>query len=403
MFFFLLYIVAIVLCGSVNLGPVSLRVMATCFMTVWLIVTNKFKYSNPRIDVSYIWIYIVFSACMGYTLLLNGEFSEFEYLKKFLAFNFVSIISFWSINRFIGNVNQLKSLIMTLLIIIFVNNIVTIMQYNGDPLGWAIGYIFSDIDKSMGKLNGHDSLLGISATPGVFGDVVKNALYIAVITPLSFSLMRRNAHFYTKIFSLLVVSSSFVAAFMTQQRAAFALILLNLIIYIFIKFKNSPLVIFSIFIITLLSSLLIVDFSPQIELGRLADSTDIGRERLSSQAIDFIITHPLLGGPVSFLRRTGLPAHNLILDSYIYSGFLGFVIMMILFCKTTLKSSKNIVRVFYRGTQSNLIIFCSIAVLWAMAYGLFHNTSFLAGEVVVFILLAIMLKAEKINYLSRYD
>ena len=389
------YIVAVVLGGSINIGPVSIRVIATCLMMIYLFILSLRHKPMLRIDKSYIWLYILFSILMGFALLLNGEFEEFEFIKKILAFNLVAIVSFLAIERIVNTSHQLRILIITLLSIILINNFITILQYNGNPIGWAIGYLFSDIDKSVGKIYGHDSLLGMSVTPGIFGDVVKNALYIAVITPLGLSLIKKGAKISTILYSLLVITTSLVSAFMTQQRAAFAVVVFVIIIAVFMLLKKHPVLLMSILSLVVLTLLISIDFTREVDLGRIADSDDSNRERLASQAIDFIASHPILGGPVSFLNKTGLPAHNLILDSLIYSGLLGFIVMMVLFIKTTFNSCKNIKRGIRLKENSFLVVFSGIAVLSCMAYGFLHNTSFLSGEVIVFILLAIMLKVDK--------
>ena len=322
MLYLIFYIVAVVLCGSINLGPISVRVLATCFMIAYLFLRKSKAAKQFNIDKSYITIYLIFSLFMGFALILNGEFSKFEFIKKFLAFNLVAIVSFLSIDRIIGSYTQLRTVILTLLVIILFNNIVTILQYNGDPIGWAIGYVFGDIDKSVDKINDHDSLLGMSVTPGIFGDVVKNALYIAVITPLSLCIISQKPHKFIIVFSLGIIISSLISSFMTQQRAAFALVVLTVVIGIYTVFRKKPIILMSLILISGIILLISQDILSQLDVGRLNDSSDTHRGMLATEAIDFIFDHPFLGGPVSFLKKAGLPAHNFILDTYIYSGLL---------------------------------------------------------------------------------
>lgn len=390
------YLLAVVLGGSINIGPFSIRVIATCLMMVYLFVLSFRKKQFIRIDRSYIGLYILFSFVMGFTLILNGEFEEFEFIKKVLAFNLVAIVSFLAIERIVKTSQQLIIIIITLLLIILINNVITILQYDGNPIGWAIGFLFGDIDKSVQKIGDHDSLLGMSVTPGIFGDVVKNALYIAVITPLSFCLFRKDSNIFTILFSLLVIASSIIAVIMTQQRAAFAVVTFTIFMMFLIIFKKHFIALFCAMFLSGIVLFILGDFIENIDLGRLTDSSNTSRERLTSQAIDFILDHPVLGGPVSFLRKAGLPAHNLIFDTYIHSGLLGFVIMMVLLTKTVWESCKNIVKGIKLRKDSNLVVFSAIGVLSTMAYGFLHNTSFLSGEVIVFILLVIMLKVDRL-------
>lgn len=392
MILFLIYISAIILCGSINIGPISIRVIATSLMIVYLLISPKKEKRSSNIDNSYIWLYLWFSILMGFALLINGEFIEFGFVKNFLAYNLVSIIAFLAVSRFITTPERVNQLIITLLSIILADSIVTVLQFNGNPIGWTVGYLFSNIDKSVTKVADRDTLLGISATPGIFGDVVKNALYLAVIAPLGLCLINSKNSYKLKIFAIIVILCSCIAAFMTQQRAAFAMLIMIILLSIYILFRKKTILFISILAASLLFILCYSDYSFDYDMGRLGEHKDQHREELASQAIDFIITHPIWGGPVSFINQAKLPAHNLILDSYVYSGLFGFIIMMVLFIKTILKSLGIMIMGMHNKNDYMIIIFSAASVICCMGYGLFHNTSFLSGEVIVFILLAIMLK-----------
>ncbi|MDE7456089.1 MAG: hypothetical protein K2M96_05200, partial [Prevotella sp.] len=73
------YLLAVVLGGSINIGPFSIRVIATCLMMVYLFVLSFRKKQFVRIDRLYIGLYILFSFVIGFTLILNGEFDEFYF------------------------------------------------------------------------------------------------------------------------------------------------------------------------------------------------------------------------------------------------------------------------------------------------------------------------------------
>lgn len=338
---------------------------------------------------------------MGVSLLANGEFEEYQFIKKFLAFNFVSIIAFFAIDSFVSSFEKMRQFIVCLLLLIVFDDIVTILQYLGNPVGWALGYVFSDIDKFAETAENKSSLLGISLTPGILGHVVNNAFYISMVTPLCFALIGKKTKWFKWVFIGGVFILSAVAVYMTQQRAAFYVLLLSLFILAYMYFKRHPLLILSILVICLIIPAFSMDVSMDIDYGRLTQTTDTSRERLIEEASTFIGKHPLFGGPVSFLKITGLPAHNIILDSYINAGFLGFIVMMILYVKTSFKSIKRIVVGFNVRKDNFVILFTAYALLGCMFYSLTHNTSFLSGEVMVFILLALMLKTENLSLSDR--
>lgn len=401
MIIFIIYIYCVLIGGAIYVGPLSIRVAATCLMTAYLIITLKKHRNDKVIERSYIWIYLIFSLIMGVALLINGEFEEYQYIKKFLAFNFVSIIAFFAIDRFISSYARMKLFIFCLLLLIAFDDIVTILQYNGNPLGWAIGYIFSDIDKFAESAETKNSLLGMSLTPGILGHVVNNAFYISMVTPLCFTLIEKKNKWIKLVFVGSIFALSSVAVYMTQQRAAFYVLLLSLLILAYMSLKRHPLLILSILVICLIIPAFSVDVSMDVDYGRLTQTTDTSRAKLIEEAITFIGKHPLFGSPVSFLKLTGLPAHNIILDSYINAGFLGFIVMMILYTKTSFKSIRRIGMGMKVKRDNFVILFTAYALFGSMFYSLTHNTSFLSGEVMVFILLALMLKTETLSLANQ--
>lgn len=393
MIFFYLFILAIALLGSVTIGPLSIRVYMTCLMIIYLAYQNVrgVHKSYFREDHSLLNLYVVFLIAMGISLGCNGEIFEYEYLKKMLAYHLVCVVTFIAIERYVNSYNDLRRTIILLGGILLLNNIVTYLQYSGSPIGWAIGMAFSDITSNIDYATEHETLLGASQTPGIIGGVVRNAFFIAVISPLLLVLTDNRNSLYIRLFGIVVFATSIVSCFMTQQRTAFALILVAIVVYVYSEFRKKPLlVIFLMAIICyVVSSNLDINNS---DLGRFADNTDDTRNRLYAAAIDYITQYPVFGGPMRFQRMAGLSSHNLILDSWIFAGLGGFFIMVILFLKTIVKGATNLIVGFKTNAQDRYMVFTALSTLSAMAYGLFHNTSYLTGDVIIFISLSIMLK-----------
>lgn len=395
MVLFILYIFCILIGGSIFIGPISIRVLATCLMTADLAFTYRTVKHQLKIDKSYLKIYVIFSICMGLALLVNGEFYEYDFIKKFLSFNFVSIIAFLAIDKYVNTEKRIIALIISLVSLIAVDDIVTILQFMHNPIGWIIGNIFGDIDQFANTADAHSSLLGMSITPGIFRHSVNNAFYIAMIAPLSFAILGKNTKIYQVVFCLGVFILSTIAIYMTQQRMAFSILLFSLCAFLLITLKKHPVIIIVISLLCIAITSYYGSFIDNIDFGRLSQTEDKSRIQLVESAIDFIIKNPLFGGPISFQNQAGLSSHNIILDSYIFSGFLGFIVMMILYAKTIIKSFERVKTGFKSKTDNHFILFLGLSLLSCMLYGLTHNTSYLTGEVLVFILLALVLKSEK--------
>lgn len=397
MYFFFVFLLSITLLGSFIVGPFSIRVYATVAMLLFLLYNRtRRKQDYVSIDHSLLKIYIFFVIIMGFTQCLNGEIFEYQYFKRLLAYHLVCVVAFLSIEYFLNTNKELKRTILLLSVVLLINNLTTILQFTGNELGWAIGMFFCDISNNSDFASNHDSLIGFSNTPGIYGNVVANAFVIAVTSPMILCLLDDSSNKFTKIYALASYSIASVACFMTQQRASFYLFLLCLAIYLFVTIRKHAVI---IFVLGVLAMMFVDDINfGNMDIGRLSKTTDDGRRGLYKHAFEFISEHPILGGPMSFQRMAGLSSHNVALDSWIFAGFFGFVTMMILICKTLLLGIKTFIKGINVKGQDRYMIFCSVAVINAMVYGFTHNTSYLTGDVFVFIALALMLKSLNINY-----
>lgn len=400
MIFFYAFLLSVTLLGSITVGPLTVRVLMTIVMILYLfhLKAHKLQKVYTSIDYSFLKLYIVFLLLMGIAQLLNGEIVEYQYLKKLFAYHVVCIVTFIAIEYYINSYNDLKRVILLLTIVMLLNNITSILQFIGNDLGWRIGMFFSDIQNKADFADTHDSLLGISLTPGFFGHVVNNAFSIAVLCPLSLSLIDKPTNFSLKIFVIISLIIAFITCFVTQQRAAFALFLVSIAIYMFVVFKRNFYLSLLFILIVLMIGTKIDITDLDIDVGRLSKTENDDRRDLYIHAFKFITEHPILGGPMSYQKLAGLSSHNIALDSWIFAGFFGFIAMMVLYTKTIVVSIKTMIKGIMVNAQNRYMVFCSLSVLIAMLYGLSHNTSYLTGNVIIFIPLALMLKTTRIKY-----
>lgn len=396
MLFFFVFLLSIITLGSITVGPLSIRVYATVAMVLFLFYNStKGRKQIISIDHYQLNIYVLFLILMGIAQLLNGEIFEYQFFKKLLAYHLVSIVAYLSIEHYVNTVQDLKKTMLVLIGIMLFNNVATILQFVGNDIGWSIGMFFGDNQDNIDFIRTHDTLLGFSRTPGILGNVVNNAFAIAVLTPLSLCLVNDSSNIITKLYAILSFVIASLACFMTQQRAAFYLLLFCLAVYLFVAIKKNAI----IFIVLGVLVMLFVDNLnfDNIDIGRLSNTTDDARSELYKHAYAYISEHPFLGGPMSFQKMAGVTSHNVALDSWIFAGFFGFVTMMILICMTVLSAIKTFLRGLKAKGQNRYMIFCSVAVINAMVYGFTHNTSYLTGNVIIFIALALMLKSSKMR------
>ena len=397
--FFYFFIIALFLLNSFQVGPFTIRVYATIIMMVVLAV-NYLKNRNQsliapvsRTEVN---IYIAFLIVMSICLFLNGEFSEYDFLKKLLAYHLPCIVAFFAISSIINSYQAIKHTIIVLCAILVFDEIITILQANGNAAAWGIGISLSPLDNISEQADSHEDFRGFSVIPGLFGGVVKNAFYLASLAPLSLTLLNKKK---SKINLLIVIALqilSLYAIFITQQRAAFYIYALSLLIFMFISAVKTPVLMIIGIMVGLFASTIIVDYIQTLDLGRLTDSYDTGRSVIYKQAFEFIPEHFMLGGPASFLKIAGLPAHNMFIDGIISAGIIGLILLVIYTFKTLKKVFLSIYR-YINKKSSVLTVALSLALLSSTLYGFTHNTSILTGEPVLFILWALLLKSLSID------
>lgn len=364
-------------------------------MMFYLLIQNKSSKKSrfKSIETSYIKTFIVFIILMGCSLVINGEFFEYEFIKKSLAYYLVDIVVFFSLTFFISDKKDLSKLIFLLSAILLFNNIVTILQFQLNTIGWVIGQLFSDLTNDLAFLENHDDLHGISKAPGIFGHVVGNAFQIAIIYPLVLSnFFNRYNRFNTqiKIYLAIVCLSSVFACYATQQRTAIVLIAIASLLFSIIYFKKHTVFLFFLIIIGILFSEYIISTLDKIDWGRLNQKGDDIRENLQDQALTFLSDNLLFGGPMAFQKRAGLSTHSIFFDSFIFAGLAGGICLLYLFFKT-LKTSFIVLRKSFKKYEYSFF-FIALSVFFSMMYGVFHNTSYLTGDAIIFIALAMMLK-----------
>lgn len=396
MLFLLIYLFAILLLGNINVGPFSLRVYATVLMAIYIFIKLvKGKYvSSQSITKSYLSIFVVYTIMMAISLACNGEFFEYGFIKQFLAYYLVCIVAYGAMDFFIHDKRDVMYIVVLLSFILNFNNVITYLQFVENDMGWEIGRLFvADVAYDADFIERHGGeILGNSLTPGIFGQVVANAFCITIFTPLLVWPLSFSKSKLVKAYFILSIGLSFIACFMTQQRASFGLMLIGFLIVFCMYMKDHPIAVACLFLVGIVAITTIIGVLARVDMGRLSNIDNSDRMYLWECAINFICDNPFFGGPLQFQRIAGLPAHNIILDSWVFSGFCGWVVMMILYFKTLVLSIKNIVRGF---TLHSECIFSAIALFLTMLYGLFHNTSYLTGDVAIFIILVLLLKFNK--------
>ena len=393
--FFLFFIVAVLMLGSITVGPFSVRVYMTVLMLVYLVATSKpAKEKVYGIRRDYIFWFLICIAMLGLALLFNGGLKEFGFFEKCLSHYLVCIVAYFAIDRYVKKDLHFDMIVGVLSLIILFNVMVTVLQYQNNPIGWGIGVLFSDIsqvEQFADYLNDHESFAGVSKLPGIFGHPVNNGFFLAVATSMLLTGFGKHKSRMLSVFYALTIVAAMVAIFMLQQRAAFYLMIIVIAYHLMKSFVSKPSKFIFPFAVAIIVVLLFFPSSDisEVELGKLASSDNSSRTSVWSWAFTVILNNPLFGNLVQYNQSAEYSAHNVLIDSLIDSGIVGFIPLFYLYVKTV----KDALRIMFK-TKYNYARVFSYSVLISMGMGMFHNTSYLTGDVIIFIALALMFKAQ---------
>ena len=398
--FLYFYLIAVILLGGYIIGPLSIRVYMVLIMMVLLISRKSKGICNP-LPTKYIYWYIAFIILMALAFLITGEFIEYGFVKFVLANHLVAIVTYFAIGSFVNNNKKTETVANVLLAITFVSSVVTILQYNNNPLGWRMAGILStstineSLEEKIMRSSDEATMLGHSFSMGIFDYAFANAMYIGAtaILALYWGLNKKET-FAKRFWYLLIYTVGVNACFDTQQRAAFFCLIMMSVFLFWKSIHNN----FFHIILVGVALVLIVYSNQQIGLsngevlGRMSvvNLENDSRYDMWQRAITYIVENPF-GGPVSFLHiNNNMPAHNFFLNAFIYGGLLGGIVVIALFFKMIIIIIKEIKFTNTSGSLS-LSSYYAISLLIYFICGMVHNSSLVFGSVLIFILFPLML------------
>lgn len=394
--FFLIFLVSVLICGSIRIGPLSLRVYMTILMLMYLIISKRpIGEKKYKVPTNYIYLFLICIGTLGIALLINGGLDEYAYWERCLAYYLVCVVAYFAVDYSVINKIRIDKIVFVMSLIVLLDAVVTTLQYQNNPLGWSIGSIFSNMDEFAYYLDEHLSYEGVSKLPGIIGRPVTNGFFLAVTTPMLLigigqkKSKKKIFDYIREIFYILTIMLALLAMFYLQQRAAFFLVLVVIAFHFLNSFVGHPVkFMLPIAIIILVALFVMPSNIGETELGRLSDMDNSSRTGLWSSAVNVFLDNPIFGNIIEYKQAVDKTAHNFLLDSLIDSGLFGFIPMLYLFIKTLIDAF----RILLKSNNYYPRVF-AYSVLVSMGMGMFHNTSYLTGDVIIFISLALMFKA----------
>ena len=358
-----------------------------------------------RLPNKYMIVFVTFIMMMGLSLSMNGEIERLGYLRLILSFHFVAIVAYYAIGFCVNTEEHLVQITNVLLGILLVTSIATILQYYNNPIGWGIRVLFTptglseELQESLAN-NLNDSLQGRSLAVGIFDYAFSNAMFIASTGVVAMGMTFRQAsNKNARLLYLIIAICAIVACFMTQQRVAFYLMFMSYIVVLLVYTKHKVVVGIGMLLLAVFAIGEGAAIINAEEMGRMSISSlnleDDTRHDLWGNAVDFISSHLMWGGPLAYQQLNhGLQSHNFFLNSFIYGGLLGAISVILMFLMMCLRCFICILR----SLSKRRISCCyAIGVLIFFICGFFHNASLVLGSTQIFILFPLMLVGEKVE------
>lgn len=392
------FLVCVLLLGSVKVGYFSFSNYATAVMSFFLML-NYGKVKDCFVDV--LKIYLLFAFVFFITLNINGDIIDFDLSTYYIARILPSIVTFLGVFFYVKTDNDLGVISAFLLVLALINSLISILQYNVNPLAVAVSEFFSVINEVeyTDFLTAKDSILGAIPITGIWGNVVNNGLMILAFSFLPFAFKRKSIIYV--ILSIGTLVTSFYAMFLVQQRTAFFLMIIG---SLFVLIRNLNLKYFLSLVLLMMAIVLVFNnqidsLIPNMDMGRFADVQDKDRQVLYELSLDWVGRNFLFGGPVaysSYMRSLiGIEdPHNFFISALVYGGIFGGGVMIFMFFKVFSFSFVQVVKGLISPVpDSDRLFIFSLIMIVALINGMTHNTSFVYGNVSLWVIYALLIKS----------
>lgn len=395
------------LCGGnfQLLGPLTLRHLCMAFLFAAAIFVfykrgGRYKPSAPKkyfipfiLYLCYLFLYCLFN-------LINGEFTTHSFLQSLYTYHLPCIALIVGLPVLLNSNKKLTFFTYSLILLYLFDVLLTSLQFVNSSIAWEIATrISSSAEEGMADAemysNTGDSLLGYSIVAGAFGFVVTNGYFLATYLPVvTHRIYNRKVWDTVLSVALLVVGA--VAIFLTQQRMAFAALLLYIVFFFWFGFKRKYSI---ILILAMILGGLFVLFFKDFNLGRLsAGFNDNTRMRLFGNFVDFIDSGAFwYGGAVAFLEKYHKAQHNTFLSAWVLGGVFTFVVYCVLYFNLLWESVK---RIWMHRKNTRLFpytISYAVGAALFLFYSITHSAGVQSGSPLFWALFMPMLIADRLE------
>lgn len=377
--------------SNVSIGTYGLLTWLAPLLVIHVIVMSFVHKNVNQINYMDIWLYVLYAIIFFLCTIFNGDgnIGRNSLMIQYL----MCVMIFIAIYYDIKTLDTIRITINVIIVLLLLDCIITILQFNNNSIGWGAWYFFNssqlnseEIIKNVTSFYDTQTIGNQTLCPGLFPTQVYNGYILAtagIMNVCCYPQIRK-----WRLINIIISLLTLVSLFITQQRMAFYIFLI-LCAYIYYS-RHKTITIFLVIIgaifYTYTNLYLTEDY-----IGRYANTEDHLREQLFGSAIEFISQNYLAGGRIAFSKITGYSAHNVFLNAFLYGGLFGGILILIIYFRMCFKA----IRIILRKNQKSMSTVLAFGLLSFNIISLTHNDSLLTGEPIIWILYALMLLSLK--------
>lgn len=399
---YILFVIALSFGGNLHYGFLTPRQIVAVFM--FFITLRNLNFLKPYYKTFFL-LYSAYLFILFWASFFDGTLNN--YCRSFISQHMVAMVSFGSFIVYYAKKRTFVPIFITFIVCGFLNSIVCLLQYSGNPLGFTIGSLF--ISETDVMANNHmEHLMEGTGTYllGMKGDAVHNGEFMMMM-PFLLAYVRdkyKEAKQFNAIGNILyycLLCLFFITILLIQERSCILLSIFFYILYLWktlskISISKKMLLAIILPFILLLGYLYVEPYILDYIVNSRFESQDNStRKKLLHNSLEFIGNHFFMGSMNQFLRENSFRPHNILLNAFVETGFFGFIMALILYFKQIRSACKLALL-----KDTSVIVF---AFITCTSNSLFHNDSILTGDVYIWVLWGCLLcyKYEKYSKGSK--
>lgn len=405
----LLFTYSILFLGSWSIvGPLSVRNAAVILLLfIAFLKKEKVEYPAP-VKLYFGWLIIYFIANI-----MSGCASDGQFIKYFITYHITCVVIIYSLPRIIKTQRDALYIIIAISIAYLVNGVLSILQFNNNPVAWGAAMFISPLAESAEYVidnygDSQNGFLGRSLIPGINGFVVANGYFICSMLPIvTYKIWNfKQLTFIGKIMIAVFFAIAFYSVFCIQQRMALLMIGFYTVFILLVALPQKYRYISVLLCLVALVYSSSLSFSDD-EIGRLAEKSS--KERV----FDILVLEEFCSDPLRLLfgydnSVTAIGehfyftmGHVTIWDALRRGGVVCFFLYIYLIYKFITHCYIRIKRSLV--SNSNYAIAFALAALIYIIYSFTHSSGISSGAILVWISFSLMEICYNNNYKTLYD